>query len=377
MPREVEKKEMANELYEEMVLSEAEVQANVVKNLNYFMYKYGDEITSQKKMAELLGIGAPQLTKILKGEQTPTVYPFLANIKKWFHYSIDEFLYTDIEMTEKLMGVMDSDLPTANYMKFVGLYQLYYFDTSSFKGRERSDNAKALKSGVMHVEKDPKTDKYTVVAIFNMHKDRADAFYREAASRGQGRSNSYIRQYIVSMGSSQHVYYGELELSTKYVYVSLRFENTKDRVQMIFHRPDGNSNKYIGGLGTMVSVSKGRNSAPCLQYIALADTSLHVSEEELAVHLLMHYPNLKTYDSIDDLVEFASELYSTNSDGSDHFSRLSSEHKKTLIRNRMDQIVNETVEKNLFRTVVVSAVDDDEFYHYIKRVKAYMRSEVR
>ena len=37
--------------------------------------------------------------------------------------------------------------------------------------------------------------------------------------------------------------------------------------------------------------------------------------------------------------------------------------------------MNDTVEKNLFRTVVVSQVDDDEFYHYIKRIKARMNEE--
>ncbi len=43
----------------------------------------------------------------------------------------------------------------------------------------------------------------------------------------------------------------------------------------------------------------------------------------------------------------------------------------------MDKIVNDTVEKNLFRSVTVSETDDDLFYHYIKRVKANMRAEVK
>ena len=125
----------------------------------------------------------------------------------------------------------------------------------------------------------------------------------------------------------------------------------------------------------MVSVSKGRSSAPCLQYIALADTSLEVSAEELASHMLMHYPNIKTYETIDDLVDFVVNLYSQDPEMASQLRRLSDEQKKTLVRNYIDKIVNDTVEKNLFRTVVVSQVDDDEFYHYIKRIKARMNEE--
>lgn len=359
---------------EQEVADEIEVQKNVVKNLNYIMFKY--DIKVQKDLADILDIGAPQLTKILKGEQTPTLFPCLANIVRRFNYSIDEFLFTDIEITEKYRNGADENLPVANYMKFLGVYQLYYFDTSAFKGRERRSHGDSLKSGIMYVEKNPKTEKYSVMAIFNMRKERADSFYKNELKNGNAIASS-CRSKIINAGGTQHVYYGELELSSKHVFINLRFENAKDRVQMIFHRPESNSNQYIGGLGTMVSVSKGRNAAPCLQYIAMANASLNVSEEELASHLLMHYPNIKTYDTIDDLVEFTTDLYASGADGKDRLSKLSDEQKKSLVRNYMDKIVNDTVEKNLFRTVIVSPADDDEFYHYIKRVKSNMRAEVK
>ena len=61
----------------QVIANEAEVQKNVVKNLQYLMFKYKakDQVTMpQKDLAELLGIGAPQLTKILQGNQTPTIF---------------------------------------------------------------------------------------------------------------------------------------------------------------------------------------------------------------------------------------------------------------------------------------------------------------
>jgi len=351
------------------VPDEAKVQENVVKNLNYFMHKHGIKV--QKDLADLLDIGAPQLTKIMGGKQTPTVFPFLANVTRVFGYSIDEFLKTDIEATERIMYGPEDDLPVASYMKFLGLYQLYYFDTSAFKGRERGSNANALKSGVMYVEKDTKTDKYKVIAIFNMRKDRADILYRNELKKGVNPST--CRQMLTSAAGSQHVYYGELELSTKHVHIQLRFENTKDRVSMLFHRPDSNKPNWIGGLGALISVAKGRDASPCIQYIAVANDSLDVSENEMAQHLLMHYPSIKTYDSIDEVVQLTTDLYAVDKERKDTLSRLSDEQKKSLIRGSIDRIINDTVERNLFRTVIVSPSDDDEFYHYIKNVKANMR----
>lgn len=351
---------------EQKVEDEAKVRKNIVKNLRYIMFKYGIEV--QKDLADILDISAPQLSKVLKGEQTLALFPFLANIERRFHYSIDEFLFTDIEFTDKCRNGTDENLPVANYMKFLGVYQLYYFDSSSFKGRERGSNGDSLKSGIMYVEKEPKTDKYSVLAIFNMNKDKADSFYRNELNNGKCGASS-CRGKIINTGGAQRVYYGELELSTKHIYINLRFENAKDRVQMIFHRPDIDYGQYMGGLGTMVSVSKGRYSEPCMQCIALSNASLNVSEEELAAHLLMHYPKIKTYDTINDLVNFTTDLYGAKANENDRLSRLSDEQKKSLVRNYIDEIVNDTVEKNLFRTVTVTAADDEEFLNYILRVR--------
>lgn len=357
-------------------VDEMKIRDNTINNLKYLMFKYKTKDQAampQQDLAVLLGIGAPQLSKILKGNQILSIFPCLERVRSIFGYSIDEFLYTDIEKMEKIFGENKENLPVASYMKFSGVYQLYYFDTSSFKGREHNTNGNALKSGIMYIEEERNTGKYKVIAIFNMNKDRADEFYRDTLHNGWKNMRT-AQEDMISM-SGYHVYHGELELSSKHVFINVRFENTRDRVQMIFHRPDSSSDKYIGGLGTMVSVSKGRSSAPCLQYIALADTSLEVSAEELASHMLMHYPSIKTYETIDDLVDFVVNLYSQDPEMASQLRRLSDEQKKTLVRNYIDKIVNDTVEKNLFRTVVVSQVDDDEFYHYIKRIKARMNGE--
>ena len=55
---------------------------------------------------------------------------------------------------------------------------------------------------------------------------------------------------------------------------------------------------------------------------------------------------------------------------------LSDEEKKVMIRYHIEKVLNDTIEKNLFRSAIVSEVDDDEFYHFLKRVNDKKRQPV-
>lgn len=39
-----------------------------------------------------------------------------------------------------------------------------------------------------------------------------------------------------------------------------------------------------------------------------------------------------------------------------------------MVRSNVDKVINETIDKNLFRSASVTSEDDDEWYHYLKRV---------
>ena len=89
-----------------------------------------------------------------------------------------------------------------------------------------------------------------------------------------------------------------------------------------------------------------------------------MSHGEIAEHLLTHFPIVKTYESIDRLAAMVQKLYN----GEQELQELDEEEKKVMIRYHIEKVLNETIEKNLFRSVIVSEVDDDEFYHFLKRV---------
>lgn len=354
---------------ETRVPDEQKVQKNVIKNLEYIQRTY--KIRKQSELADILDISPPQLSRILKGEQMPSLFPCLANIYKQFGYKINDVLFENLRVVDWRRRAAEDNLPVANDMKFAGIYQFYYFDTSANRGRERDSHGDSLMSGLMFIdEKKPEANKQDVMAFFNMSKERADSVYKNSLKNGQGTASDYQTIFATSSG----VYYGELEFSVKHFFISLSFGGRKDRVQMIFHYcPDSNEREYIGGLGTMLSPSKSRISKPCFQYVALVKASLDVSEEELAAHLLLHYPKFEVCNTaMDDLVDFTADLYRTDVEANDRLSRLPDEQKKTLVKNYVDKIVNDTVENNMLRTVAVSGEDDEAFCRYIKRVKVNM-----
>lgn len=339
-----------------------DVQKNVTRNLKY-LQKIND-IKTQKELAEKMDISPSALTKIMSEAQIPGPH-FLIQIKKNFQCSIDDFMFTDMEETVNQKSEVREILSSEKSDKFLGVYQMYYFDTSAYKGRERNGDAKALKSGVLIVHKDAKREEcFQAIALFNLKKDEADDCYKKCDQMLENSGFSQMKHYLKNYDAEHYLYEGTMEFSAKYVYLSMEFGN-KDKMLTILYNPDGSNTKnYIGGLGAMVSVSKGRNASPCVQYLGISKYSLLCSREEIAAHLLMHYPNVKTYDSIDNLMAMITKFYDSEEDR----DYLNSDEKKIMIRYHIDKVINETIERNLFRTVIVSGQDDDDFYHFIKRV---------
>ena len=125
------------------------IQNNIRKNLEFFKKKL--DLSDDKELACKLGVTPPVYSRIKKGEQLPNLNPFLITLHKnrsEFHCTIDEFLFTDLSEKEE---PYPTNLPTAIYMKYEGLYQVYYFDTSAYKGQEFTEDADALKSGLMYI----------------------------------------------------------------------------------------------------------------------------------------------------------------------------------------------------------------------------------
>ena len=108
--------------------------------------------------------------------------------------------------------------------------------------------------------------------------------------------------------SSVHLYQGTVKITSGHVYLTLDY-GEKDHAFIILHRPDGTGKYYIGGLGAMVSTSKGRTSFPCMQTLGVSRFNMDISEEEIARKLLLGYPSIKPGDKCEPLLKLIKQLY--------------------------------------------------------------------
>ena len=347
-------------------LTEQTAQDNLRENMKYLMEK--KNISTRKELAGMLGVSEASLSKILNEGQIPGIFPFFVKAGEVFGYAVEELIGKNLRVLEERVFSSSSGLReewTANYL---GLFSVYHFKTTAFKGRELSDDAGALRAGVLVVVRNPENPVCHIAAgTFGLKKHVADALYDELKECKDSFGPEAAMELLRTRADTFHLYEGTAEVTASQVFYSLRFGD-KDRVHMIFHFANG-TESYLGGLGAMLSVGKGRFPQPCMQYIGMVRGSAPCAREEIAQNLLTHYPNIKAYKEVRELTQLLIGLYDPmrNEAG----SALSDEEKEVMVLHYVDRLINETIERNLHRTVVVSAEDDSEFYHFLKRMYKY------
>ena len=351
-------------------VNEMDGRNNLSKNIKYVMFRKG--IKTQQEFADKMGIAPATLVKILNKSQMPTLYPFFSNLTELSGYSVEELVNMDLSQLEK--GEFDdgeNQLDENQKNKLCGLYILHYFDTSAFKGREDKSAREALVFGLLLIYKD-KNGRHCSLALFGL---KQEEMLNRFKSWGGGTTQNIsmatvaakMREYL-----SVHVYEGIVDISNGHIYLNLNYGN-RDHAYVILHRPDGTAKHYIGGLGAMVSVSKGRYSSPCQQILGVSRYYLDVSEEEIARRLQLGYPSIKPGDKCEPLIKLIKQMYQPEPETTmftdrSHFDMdLTDVHKEYIIRGEITKIITDMVENNMYRTSKISYIDDDEWYHFVKK----------
>ncbi len=372
-----EEKEKKDIFEQEAGAVNGEVLANVAENTQYLVKKYGAQINKpdcKGALAKLLGISSAKLTQLLNGTQMPSIIPVLFNIHKYFHFTSDQFLFdrlSEIDKAAPQLFPVDADALVDHKTEYEGLYQIYYFDKAQLKGRSSRDHGRTLKSGVMLINRRTGSNVFEVKTIVDMNKTNADTLFNELYWNGSSkRSLSGIDQKLDRDMKFNHMCEGEFEISRKHIYISMKSRRTREHWKMAFHRPeDETSEQYLGGRGTMLSVASDMQQ---MQLVAISRTSLDVSEQELADKLVVKYPGLTTVEYVDELTEFVKKLYGSSQNENAGVFGLTESQKSMLVTNYIDTALNETMEKNMQRTVSSTVDEDNEFREYLKRVSMNM-----
>ena len=323
---------------------------------------------TQKEMARKLGVAPASMTDYCKGRRLPNMEFFVA-LKEQFGISIDEFVTKDLTPSDTLVPpktqVFDQQL-LETYKKYCCSQFLYYFDTSKTKGRDIQAPRDSVLYGILYIYENPdstEVPEFKCAAILGI--DDRDEVSRLKSKLDKMKDPGKILEYISSNYESA-AYYGDFTLSQLYGFVSISHANT-DKALMIFHRVDNNKPEIIGGIGTINSVSKGREHVPVVQFIGMSKYPLSMSVEEIHYNLLLDYPSFEAdQEMVDEMITNFKALYA-DPDGA-ICKGFSDYEKAIMVKSTLDKYVRTALTRNMFRYgKITGTTDDDQWYHAIKK----------
>ncbi len=321
-----------------------------MSELNYFSsnLKVLAEKYSQKKIAEDTGVSPASINNYLNKNSDPSA-SFLLKLKRAYNIDIDKFLTAPTIVQEK------KDL-TKNDMRFVGEYALYYYDTNVYKGRvHRSTNI--LRYGIMSVLGESKEGEGLKVyaKFFDGRRDMEATFkYLSELDSEKKKVEYYTEQ--------EFKYTGNLETSSAQIFVLLKNNAEEDHCLVILNNPPSN-NKYIGGLGTVNSVARGREKMPCVQYIIVSEKLFKIPDGELYQRLSLGISEVNVQNETNQLITLFKNLYIENQDNP---NGLNDFQKQRIIGDSLENMLEEMIDANMFRFAKISNSEDDRFFRMIR-----------
>lgn len=311
--------------------------------------KYLTEIYSQKDIAEKTGFSPSSIANYLTGKSQPSAL-FLLQLKRAYKIDIDQFLTTEIDK-ENLINKKNY-----SYNKFLGNYIVYYYNSSAYKGKVGTYNYDILTFGIITISDD--IDYTTPKGI------RANGLFmltRKDAEEYLNTLNSFngdINKINEFYSQFSNAYWGNLEQNETQLFISLK--NNNDKCMIILNNPPS-VKKYIGGLGTVNSISRGREHVPCIQYILFSSIAFNIPDGEIYNLLSLGVSEVNIKNEMNELIELIKNLYLNPS-----HSGLNEYQQKRVIEDSIQNIITSAIDANMFRFAKVSNMEDDNYYRLIK-----------
>ena len=268
---------------------------------------------SQKHIADMTGFSQSSINNYIYKSSEPSIQ-FLIALKNAFGISVDDFLFKEYE-----------EYSSEEKTEYIGNYLLYYYNNASYKGEIHSNIKNTLNYGVVSILPESNNNKNVVVYAILM-KERSDAvkLLKKINSLKLSDAISYYKD-------NEKTYKGELHTNINNIFISL-INNAKDDEAFIILNNPQIKEQYMGGLGTINSVSRGREHNPCVQYIILSRKLIDKPDGELYNSLSLDFADIDFDAQVGDLVPLFKRLYMEQNELS---NSLNDEQKASLIENRL------------------------------------------
>lgn len=305
---------------------------------------------SQTELAKILGV-APNTISSYLNDVNDMKLTFLLNITRLFGCSIDEFLFTDFR--ERNYQPMYFE----KVKKYFGLYTLYYFNTVD---DEDSEKCSRIQYGLLYVykPKDIFDNHVKVIAAFGLTFDELKINYEKYSSS----CNYEKMEELADTSENVLIYKGNLEIIEQAINVHL-MHNSKDSAFYTLQKPKG-TREYIGGLGLITSISRGKDVFGCSQYMACCKGLVKMHEAELVKFLFIERKGeyLSRYD-LEKVLKRISQYYDSSQ------NELDEEEKKILVKHNLNRVIENCMMKYSKRYI---RVDPDLEYAWYQKCKTYV-----
>jgi hypothetical protein len=121
--------------------------------------------------------------------------------------------------------------------------------------------------------------------------------------------------------------------------------------------------QYIGGVGTVNTVARGREHNPCIEFIIMSKKLIDKPDGEIYQCLRFDDYNVNFDYAIKDLIELFKRLFVEQNEIS---SALTENQKLAIIKNKLEYQFDEILEANVFRFAKVSNKEDDKIFDLLR-----------
>lgn len=311
---------------------------------NYFQsnLKKLTKLYSQRHLAEVTGCSQSSINNYLTKTNEPSMQ-FLIALNREFGISIDDFLFKDLDFN-----------PKNNLDKYVGNYIVYYYNNNSYKGEVHTNLQNTLNYGVISVCK----EKYNYRTFGTFFKNKEEAIKLLKVVNSCENTSDIVKKHK----EINNFYNGSIHTSNQNIFIYLVNSEIEDECFIILNNPPASS-KYIGGLGTINTVARGREHNPCVQFLIMSKKLIDKVDGEIYDCLKLDYSVINLDTQVSDLIDLFKRMYIEENELS---KNLNESQKQAVIENNIKFFFSEIVEANMFRFAKVSNREDDSLYRVLK-----------
>ena len=131
---------------------------------------------------------------------------------------------------------------------------------------------------------------------------------------------------------------------------------------MIFNNPHSKM-EYVGGVGTVNSVCRGREHNPCVEFIIMSKKLLDKPDGEIYECLKFNDYFVNFDYAIKDIIYLFKRIYVEENEPS---SSLNEAQKSAIVKNKLEYHLNDILEANVFRFAKISNKEDDVVFKLIR-----------